>query len=105
MKTIYAAAALAVALLVAPAAAQDRAPPTRSQTVSRADLNLRDARDVARLDLRIVRAARGLCGEASALNMAGRRKARQCADAAVARVANARSAAIGGATATMMAGR
>lgn len=105
MKTIHAAAALAAALLVAPAAAQDRAPATRSQTVTHADLNLRDARDVARLDLRITRAARELCGEASALDVVGRRKARQCTDAAVTRVADLRASAIDGARMTMVAGR
>lgn len=102
---MHAAAALAAALLVAPAVAQDHAPATRSQTVSSADLDLRDARDVARLDLRIARAARQLCGDASAFDMIGRRKARQCADAAAARVADARAAAIDDARTTMMAGR
>ena len=101
MRTIHAVAALAAALLVAPATAQD----TQSRTVAHADLNLRDARDVNRLDLRIARAARDLCGNPSALDMVGRRKARQCADAAVARVADARKVAINGAGATMMAGR
>ncbi len=105
MPTIHAAAALAAALLVAPAAAQDRAPATRSQTVTHADLNLRDARGVARFDLRIRRTARDLCGTASTIDMVGRRTARQCEDAAVARVADARAGAIDGARATMVAGR
>lgn len=105
MKTVHAAAALAAALLAAPSMAQNRTPVVQAQAVAHADLDLHDARGVRRLDLRIARAARALCGDASAFDMVGRRKAAQCVDAAVARVADARAVAIAGTRDVMVAGR
>ena len=108
MIRISAVAALAAALLVAPAAAQDPTPGTHAQQVQRVshrDLDLGDARGLARLDRRLLRAARSLCGTASTYDLAGRRKDRRCAEAALARTAPARTAAVAAAAQVMVADR
>lgn len=103
MKTLTVVAALAAACLVAPAAQAQHV--TRTQRVTHADLNLRDADDVARLDRRIARIAADLCGPVSAYDRAGMRQARACAVSAVARVTPVRDRVIAGTGVTLVARR
>lgn len=77
MKTILTLAALAAAFVGAPAFAQS-AEPAPSVAVHHADLDLARAGDVRRLDHRIAHAVRGVCGEASSADPAGKVNVTRC---------------------------
>ncbi len=94
MNTIASVAALAAAFLVVPATAQGPAAPTRSMIVKIADLDLTTARGVARLDLRVHRAAVALCGKSPDFDVRGRNEDRRCVAAAKAAAAPPVTAAI-----------
>ncbi|HTU12869.1 MAG TPA: UrcA family protein [Allosphingosinicella sp.] len=76
MKTFALAAVIAATLSSAPAFAQHGAP-TRV-TIDAAGLDLATARGRAALDLRIVRAARTVCGTPSPADLLGRTRAEAC---------------------------
>ncbi|MEG3123421.1 UrcA family protein [Sphingomonas sp. GB1N7] len=78
MKIAFTLAALAAATLVTPAFGQEIAPATRSQIVHHADLDLRRAADIRRLDRRIGIAVRAACGTASDLDLAGQNEVTRC---------------------------
>lgn len=78
MKIALTLAALAAETLVTPAFGQDIAPPPRTQIVRHADLDLRRAADIRRLDRRIAIAVRAACGTASDLDLAGRNAVTRC---------------------------
>jgi UrcA family protein len=82
----------------APAWAQDR-----PVAVSHADLTLSRAADVARLDHRIARAARAVCGSPSDADTRARNQAARCRRDTVASVAAARERAIVDATGPTLA--
>lgn len=79
-------AAFAATCLVAPASGHT--PSTRSLpvriVVPAGDLDLGTARDVARLDIRIHRAAAAACGPVSTLDLVGRNVAARCTAATAA---------------------
>ena len=72
MKTII--AAIAALLACAPIAAQS----TATRTVTAADLRLDRPGDLARLDLRIARAAQKLCGPAPDWDLVRKAEAKRC---------------------------
>ena len=84
MKIIVTAALAAAAFAVTPAAAQGGQPQV---AVSYADLDLGRAEDRARLDLRLLHAARTVCGTASPADPYGGERVAAC-------VADARAAAV-----------
>ena len=69
--------ATAAALAAFPALAQQ---PTNVSLVRTADLDLASARDRAKLELRLARAAREVCGTASDADVAGGNDVRRCID-------------------------
>ncbi|MCW6529742.1 UrcA family protein [Sphingomonas sp. MMSM20] len=77
MKTILSLAALAAAVVGAPAFAQSDAP-LPSVSVRHADLDLSNPRDVKRLDYRIVHAVTGVCGTASSADPEGQTNVQRC---------------------------
>ena len=95
MKTILALAALAAAFTAAPAAAQEPIVSSGATIVVRtADLDLSSGRGVAKLDRRILEAAKLACGTASDFDVRGKNKVRRCRDETIASVADQREAAI-----------
>jgi UrcA family protein len=91
-------------LLIAAVAASASALPARAQrtytvAVDRADLDLTRARDVARLDRRIARAAETACGAPSPYDLAGTNDQPRCTRAAIAATAITRDLAIAAARA------
>lgn len=94
MKTIASLAALAAAFLVVPATAQGPAAPSRSMIVKTADLDLTSARGLARLDLRVHRAAVALCGKSPDFDVRGRNLDGRCVASAKAKAAATVTAAI-----------
>lgn len=75
MKTLIPFAALAALLPLVPATA---APPARSQVVAFDDLDLASPGGRAKLDLRLHRAARDVCGEASSFDLVGQNAVSRC---------------------------
>lgn len=71
-------AALAAALLVAPAAAQNLAPAGSSQIVEFADLDLTSDSGRTALDRRIRAAVQSVCGTESSADPRGRHNVRDC---------------------------
>ena len=78
MKTMLALAALAGALCVAPAAAQNPAHDDRTQIVSTAGLDLGSDRGHSMLDRRIRAAVHEVCGVASSADALGKKKVQRC---------------------------
>lgn len=72
--------ATTAALTAFPALAQEAQPATNVSLVRTADLDLASGRDRAKLDLRLARAAREVCGEASHADVAGGNDVRRCVD-------------------------
>jgi UrcA family protein len=75
MKIIFSIAAAMIAFASAPLPAQTV---TNTQVVRHADLDLSRAAHVARLDRRLNRAAREVCGSASSIDVAGQNANRRC---------------------------
>lgn len=92
MRNAYFLFALAVAAIAAPASAQQAAAP--SVAVRIADLDLASANGRARLDQRIARAVREVCGRPSDADAEGRSKVRDCRDATLAALSDQRDLAI-----------
>jgi len=78
MKKMLTLAALAAALLVAPAQALPGSTQPASLTVDYSDLDLSRPADVRRLDRRIEIAARTACGPTSSADPDGMKEARRC---------------------------
>lgn len=78
MKMLFTLAALAVAAIATPAAAQVAAPETLSRAVRIADLNLKNPIHIARLDRRIGRAARAMCDAGTTYGPAVKRRVQHC---------------------------
>ena len=73
MKTIFVAAFVAASLAAAPASAEPR-----PISVGHADLDLATAEGRAKLDLRLLHAARDACGIPSPADLRGRSKQKAC---------------------------
>ncbi|SMF78465.1 UrcA family protein [Allosphingosinicella indica] len=84
--------ALTGAAVTAPASAQLAAQP--SLVVLTVDLDLTSANGRARLDQRIARAVREVCGHPSDADAEGRSKVRECRDATLAAISEQRAIAI-----------
>ncbi|KQS04112.1 hypothetical protein ASG11_07515 [Sphingomonas sp. Leaf357] len=78
MKIVFTLAAVVAGTLVTPAFGQEITPAPRSQIVRHADLDLRRASDIRRLDRRIGIAVRAACGTASDLDLAGQNAVTRC---------------------------
>ena len=78
MKKMLTLAALAAALLVAPAQAQSGSAQPVTFSVEYSDLDLSNPADVRRLDRRIEIAARTACGPTSSADPKGMREVRRC---------------------------
>jgi UrcA family protein len=86
--------ALAAALTIAPSVTQQS---EHRASIAHADLDLSTRDGRARLDRRIGRAARELCGTWSAVDLAGRTKVMTCRNAAIAQAADQRDRLTGAA--------
>ena len=73
------------AIKAAPALAQEPAPETNISLVRTADLDLRSAEGQRQLDHRLANAAREVCGEASDVDLAGKKEVRRCRDETLAK--------------------
>lgn len=78
MKTMLALTALAGALCVAPATAQNPSHDTQTRVVSYTDLDLRTDRGQSALDRRLRVAVTAACGSASSADPEGRREIQRC---------------------------
>ena len=97
MKTIAPLTTIAVALFaasLAPASASAQVTGPRQIAVSHADLDLATANGRARLDLRLLHAARAACGIPSPADLRGRAKLDACVAETIAAAAARRDAAI-----------
>lgn len=90
MKTLAIAAALAATLAVAPASAQE----DRQIAVRHADLDLTTAAGQATLDLRLLHAARTVCGTPSPADAQGQARTDACVAELVAATAPQRAALV-----------
>lgn len=96
------------AIKAAPALAQEPAPETNISLVRTADLDLRSAEGQRQLDHRLANAAREVCGEASDVDLAGKKEVRRCRDETLAKARaedRTRLAARRGAAITVIAAR
>ena len=83
----------AAAIKAAPALAEETAAANVNVSLVRtADLDLASARDRARLDARLARAAREVCGYASEADIAGGNDVRRCVDETLASARTQREA-------------
>ncbi len=99
----------ALAITATPAFAQTHGGEvqTRASVVSTADLDLGTSAGQRRLQQRLARAARDVCGVASDADLEGKNQVRQCRDEAIARASSQRDAVMAaterGATITIAA--
>ncbi len=94
--TIILASALitAGAIKAAPALAETPAAATNVSVVRTADLDLRSSEGQRRLDHRLARAARQVCGAASDVDIEGKNDVRKCRDDVLARARDKRDAVV-----------
>nr|WP_283937558.1 UrcA family protein [Sphingomonas hankyongi] len=82
----------AAAIKAAPAFSEPATPETNVSIVRTADLNLNDAAGQRALELRLVQAAREVCGTASDVDLHGKNAVRACRDDVLARAHEQRDA-------------
>jgi UrcA family protein len=102
MKMLILAALVAATTPLVPATAETV---PVSATVATHDLDLTDARDRRRLDLRLARAAQSVCGEPSDFDVVGHRKAAECRRDVIGRFIPVRDAMIARAGEVSLAAR
>lgn len=84
-------AAAAAMLIAAPAPVQRGIVETQTTVVTRVGLDLTRDRDLRTLDLRVARAARRVCGEASSWDVEGVKAVRRCQKTTIAAFAQHRA--------------